>query len=907
MAELSKSDALGAAKPLVSAGAALHWLRVRSKAPRLNDWSTAPVATLEGLESSHVQGANIGIRLGEFSRTECGYLHLIDLDIRKDDLADEAMGKLREMWPGVDDALGVVQSGSGGASRHFYFIAETPYRSRKLVRSTGFSMVFDSKLGREVKKHDWEIELYGSGKQAVIPPSIHPDTDRPYQWLRPIDFDLLEFGVAPVVPTELINSWGVQQDDLGDDSDDDDLMALVKKSPLGLEPHEIDKTLRDLPDDWVEDREQWLTVGAALHHEFEGAKDGFEKWCEWASTSEKFDRRDSARVWRSFKGAPRPVRMATLLQEAGRNRLKENQGFVEDAEIVADPIDEDLADLLGTSDDNDILGPPIKAKEKPLDWYSLLQVSEDGNIKSTLPNVELIVANDPRVRGIIGFNEFTQEVVVRHAPGKISLRTKSPKPTRQLEGAIWDEPADSNGTLWTDSHDHALRLIIEAPARQGGYGIKVSDRDLTAAVDMAAHQNAFHPVRDYLMSLEWDGIPRIETLWSDYMGAEDNQYHRDTARLTLLGAVTRVFEPGHKFDFVPILEGVQGARKTTFIETLGCSWTAELEGDLHDRKAMVEKMQGAWVLEIPELQGFSRADVTTIKGLVSAPQDKVRMAYGRRAMIFKRQCIFIGSTNDEEYLRDQTGGRRFWPILCNVASIDIDRLRENLDQLWAEATHYYHQMRAEKAGGDLPLYLKDARASTQAKVLQEMRRADTVEEQLLGQIEAWLEIPIQDGSGFDDLGDEGAPIYRDHVCAREIYEEMLDGDRSRVDVRQMQQISRALRGLQGWTMVAGWTTERYGRQRVWCRGDETPTERLTGEISAWLDDQGRNSVCVAEIVEDMLGKAPDEVEHREVQQIGRALRGVKGWKYHAKGMTNRHGKRPMWTRNDPIDPLDDLL
>lgn len=155
---------------------------------------------------------------------------------------------------------------------------------------------------------------------------------------------------------------------------------------------------------------------------------------------------------------------------------------------------------------------------------------------------------------------------------------------------------------------------------------------------------------------------------------------------------------------MPILEGVQGLRKSTFIETLaGGAYYAELEGDIHDRKAMVEKMQGSWILEIPELQGFSRADVNSLKAFVSARFDKVLLAYARRAIEFQRQCIFIGFTNDSEYLRDQTGGRRFWPIFCAVSSIDIERLRTERDQFWAEAVNIMRALRAEY-GDRLPLY-----------------------------------------------------------------------------------------------------------------------------------------------------------------------------------------------------------
>ena len=161
----------------------------------------------------------------------------------------------------------------------------------------------------------------------------------------------------------------------------------------------------------------------------------------------------------------------------------------------------------------------------------------------------------------------------------------------------------------------------------------------------------------------WDNLgPR--RLFVDYLGCPEDEYHRETARLFLLGAVARAFCPGHKFDFVPILEGAQGAGKSTFIRILGLDWAGELAVDFHDNNKVIEAMQGLWIIEIAELQGFSKADTTTLKATVSRTHDKARLAWDRNPRDYPRQCVFIGSTNDDDYLRDPTGGRRFWPIRC---------------------------------------------------------------------------------------------------------------------------------------------------------------------------------------------------------------------------------------------------
>lgn len=833
---------LSAAAPLVAAGIAVHWLFRRTKKPRgpLDDgknWQTAPVHSLESLKAAYRAGSNIGVRPGEFSRTECGYLHLMDVDIRDAAQADAAWDVVLRFYPEARSAPFVV-SGSGGESRHIYFFTDKPFRSHKLARSAGFAEVWDAEKNRNVKKYDWEIELFGSPKQAVLPPSIHPDTGRPYAWGREIDWGMVTFGIGPIVPSATVESWGAAEGDLNVD-DDDDLLSVVRSAPMGLTPAEIRKTLYDLSDDWVDDRDLWMQAGAALHHEHEGGQDGLLIWNEWSSRSEKYDEKDQARVWKSFKGARKPVRMATLIKAAGVCRLARDHGLDDllgegggpsvALEQVSTTGDNFLDDLLGAVEAPgdflaDILGetktiaPGASGALEPIDpeWRNNLQRTEEGEIKVTLPNVELLLKNDPRIRGVIAFNTFTQEMVVKGTPGVFRHAARHRSTAKQLDGDLWAGLDNVNGTLWIDSHDNAVRAVLETSARQGGYGIKVTDRDLRAAADLVARKHSFHPVRDYLSGLVWDGVRRADTLFIDYLNADDDEYHRSAARLTLLGAVTRAFEPGHKFDFVPILEGLQGKRKSTFIEVLACSWFAELEGDFHDRQAMVEKMQGSWILEIPELQGFSKAEVTTIKGFVSARKDKVRLAYAKRAQEFYRQCIFFGSTNNGEYLRDETGGRRFWPIQCHFdadGEIDTDRLKREIDQIWAEAVHVYREARRQQPFGTLPLYISDKAAQAKAAELQESRRIESTEDGLAGEIDAWLKRPRNADLGFDDLDGE-EPVYRDQVCIRDVWVEMMGRDASTLDSRKSQEIGKALKMIPGWYSASRRMTERFGRQRV---------------------------------------------------------------------------------------------
>lgn len=822
----TEAEILSAARRLIDAGVAVHLLHRRSKRPVGEHWQTAPVHTYETFAAAYRSGMNIGVRPGEPSHTAAGYLHTIDLDIRKPEMAEEAWGAVLKVWPEARDAPFVI-SGSGGESRHLYLVTDKPFRSLTLAKSEGFDMVFDEEKGREVKKRHWEVSLFGAPKQLVLPPSVHDKTGERYVWGREIEWDLLELGVGPIVPSERIAAWGAADDDLTLDDDDDGLMALARAEPMGLTEAEVDETLRDLPEDWVEDHDLWVQVGMALHHEFGGSQVGFEKWCEWARRSEKFDLKDSKYRWsKSFKETHRrPVRMATLIKAAGDHRLASAHADLDDligepqqqttALTVVPQADDLLAELLG--DIRSPVAPGASVRQQLVydpEWRSYLHRSDEGQTKPTLHNVKLIVRNDPRMRGIVALNQFSQEIVLIRSPKRSKLQKESPKPLVQLDGDVWKVHDKTNGDVWSDSHDAGLRAVLEAPERQGGYGIKVSQRDMKDAVDLCAQEAAFHPVRDYLNSTSWDGIPRVERLFIDYVGSPDDAYHRQAAMLWLVGAVTRIFEPGHKFDFVPFMRGLQGKRKSTFFQVLAKQWFAELDGDFHDKKAMVEQMQGAWIIEMPELQGFSKAEVTTIKGFISRQRDKVRLSYDRRAKLFARQCVFGGTTNEDEVLRDSTGGRRFWPVDCWVDEIDITRLEANVDQIWAEALVLYRRWR-EEAGPTamLPLYIRGEAAQQIARTKQESARQQGVDEVLAARIEDWLSQPIGSDLGLDTLEGE-EPQFRTSICLPQIWVEMMGRDIDAYADRDQQLLSRAIRKVEGWAFSGGRPHFKgYGRQR----------------------------------------------------------------------------------------------
>ena len=828
-------------------GFACHWLHRKSKRPIGDDWTTKPVHTVDSLRASYRDGNNLGVRLGEPSLMVDGnYLHVIDVDIRKPDLEDEALSTLRELLPVNPDNLAKVRSGSSGASFHLYFVSQRPFRSKKLAKSESKHREFDKDKDRDVWRNDWEIELFGTDKQVVVPPSLHDKTHKPYVWLREIEEFELRFGDQYLIDADDLEQLQIPEHSTYD---------FEAVNPLDFKAGVLERILEDIPLSRIDDRNDWVLLGQAIHHQFGGSEEGFRLWMEVSSRGSKYlvnstERKELARYRRFGKYRGRPVTMATISQWAQEARADAMAAEFEELEDLDDEEAEtagrsdrcadgddfagmfdDVPDNVGADDVGGVGSESEPTPAKPEDaiddgelpdihWSKLLDKTEEGAIKGTLHNITLIVQNDPRTKGIIRKNVFAEKLVQFGKPGKRKKKAVT-LPTLQLVGEMWNMRDPINGDPWNDSRDALLRRMIEAPTLQGGYGLKVSDRDLASAIDITGSDNAFHPVRDYLKSLTWDGVARMDRLFIDYAKTPDNAYYRSIARLTLVAGVTRVFEPGHKFDFAPILEGLQGRRKSTFIKVLGKHWSAELDGDFADDRSMIEKMLGNWVLEIPELSAFGKAEVNHIKAFMSRQEDRARLAYDRRVTIFQRQCIFMGSTNDKKYLKDETGGRRFWPVECTLGpdeEIDTDTLELNVDQLWAEAYHEYCQMRAKQPRGNLPLYLRDTTAARIAAVLQESRRIENSTDSIKGIIVEYLDRPQQSGN-IDDAG----VTFRDKTCAMEIWVQCFGGEKKNFPYQNQMAINKVLRSLDRWEESGQKRFGDLGVQKAYVRVKEETT------------------------------------------------------------------------------------
>lgn len=449
------------------------------------------------------------------------------------------------------------------------------------------------------------------------------------------------------------------------------------------------------------------------------------------------------------------------------------------------PAEKDPFDFSDDEEDEPVKGEP---------WQMKLDLGRDGDVLNTTANLTTILVNDHRVKDCIAYNEMLGSVVTRK-PMSLAEFT-------QLGDITVSDTV--NGERWTDGMTMKILVMLSGRAtegnvgRKGGYGFQPGVDILDRTINEVATKNVFNPVKEYLESQHWDGVQRAEKLFIDYLGVPDHPYHRDTARLFLLGAVARVYEPGHKFDFVPIIEGKQGKQKSTFVRTLACNWFGELHVGFDKQDRLIEAMEGNWIMELPELSSLSRGESNDIKAFLSSEGDTYRRAYARRTSEHKRRCVFAGTTNDENYLRDATGNRRFWPIKVGVEVIDIQKLKRNLGLIWAEALQMYKLMRAEQPYGVLPLYLSDPVSAAYAEELQGSRRIVTVEDELLPIVQEWLDAPVGAGE-FTDTTKNG-PVFRTHVTNMDVWVLGLGRNEKDFNNSASQQVAKIMTGVVGWEM-----------------------------------------------------------------------------------------------------------
>lgn len=451
------------------------------------------------------------------------------------------------------------------------------------------------------------------------------------------------------------------------------------------------------------------------------------------------------------------------------------------AQIVADRMTEATADFDEPAEDGE-------------DWKAKLKITEKGAIAQTIENVVIILQHDPQLAGRLALNEMEHNIVAL-----------SSLPWRAARGA----------SQWTDADDAALRYYLERT-----YGINGKDR-IFDAVNVVALQNKFHPVREYLDGCAWDGVPRVETLLVDYLGAEDTAYTRAVTRKALVAAVARIYNPGCKFDYMLTLRGRQGLGKSALIARLGGRWFSDSFTTLQGKDAY-EQVLGVWIMEVGELAGMRKAEAETIKLYISKQVDRFRPAYGRRLQEFPRQCIFIGTTNETQFLRDATGNRRFWVVdTPNEPTRNLwDELTpETVRCIWAEAVELYRAGEALY----LPRELEAAAREVQETYEEENPRAGIVQD--------YLERRLPADWGIMDLlarrqwleGTQEGTVPRTTVCTMEIWAEALGGNPDRLDRYAGKEIREIMERMPGWRHNGNKraTIRPYGRQRYYERRTNT--------------------------------------------------------------------------------------
>lgn len=428
-------------------------------------------------------------------------------------------------------------------------------------------------------------------------------------------------------------------------------------------------------------------------------------------------------------------------------------------------------------------------KAASFDWLKELDIDRNGKYLSTSSNINKILNNDPQLKNAFGVNSFDNKVYV--------LKNLA---WRKVKGKETIKDVDLAG----------LRNYIETI-----YGIS-SAMKINDAFELETLRNSFHPIKEYIEGLRWDGVQRIDTLLSEYLGVDANIYTAEALRKMLVGAIARIYEEKVKFDLVLTLVGEQGTGKSTLIRKLGKAWFSDSIYTMQGKESF-EQLQGYWVIELAELAACKKAEIETVKHFISKQEDVFRAAYGHFNCEYPRRCVFFATTNKKDFLKDPTGNRRFMPIDVKPDKADknifTDFTDEVVDMVWAEAFCLYQQ-------GET-LYL----SPESEKLAKNEQNSHSESDERVGLIEDylnrklplnWEELDIFQRRAFLE-SDMAGEVEREYVCVAEIWTECLGKPKSDMDRYKTRELNVLLQNVEGWIQYKQKRFKLYGKQTTYVR------------------------------------------------------------------------------------------
>ena len=397
------------------------------------------------------------------------------------------------------------------------------------------------------------------------------------------------------------------------------------------------------------------------------------------------------------------------------------------------------------------------------DIIEQLEFTEHGQVAQTTTNYVTILENDPDYQDLFLFDEFSNRVVYYDKHGVTHT--------------------------WSDNDDANLRCAIEN--KYGLYHIqKYYD-----AFNVAAKAKSFHPIKELIEANDWDKTPRIDRFLIDILKCEDNDYHREVSRMIFYGGINRLYRPGCKFDYMPILIGRQGCGKSSVVKWLALHDTYYGDISSIEGKDALENIQGIWICELSELLAMVKTkDIEAMKSFITRTTDRFRESYGRRTKEYPRTCLFIGTTNDHQFLSDKTGNRRYLPVELDIKVGELyereDYIRNYILQCWREARYLY--------------LIGETYLTIPAKYYKEVMRAQ----------DSAVEDDPKTGMILDYLNQKKVG---ERVCNIEIFTNCLNGLKKNFDRLQSKEISRILTSLPEWDRSKDGTHrfDNFGTQRYW--------------------------------------------------------------------------------------------